>query len=65
MLDNFQLGTEVLGAIGDLMGTLEGQAYYLSPMSFLAGMLPEPTEAMVRMATKERMKAVLEALVDE
>lgn len=65
-LDDFALGTEVMEAIDNVIGTSSPPGYYISPMSFLCGMLdvpPEDIAEMARTAAKERIRALAVAIV--
>jgi hypothetical protein len=62
-LEALPLGRELMEAIGGVIGTLSPPAYYVSPMSFLCGMLEGPTEEMAQTAAKERIDALMATMV--
>ena len=63
VLDEYELGTAVVEAIGAVIGLRSPPSYYVSPMWFLVGMLEDPLEEIVRAATRERIRAIARALI--
>ena len=64
VLDDWVLGSEVVEAIGAVVGSSAPPTYYVSPMWFLAGMLEDPREEIARAAAQERIRAILRTLVN-